>query len=82
VNPFNQHFKREDIDKSLLINWIKEFESVEYNKEFPGVLRISHNVCGFLKGLYFRIIFNLKPKGRFLWLVRFVFAVVIDGKAR
>ncbi|HPF17257.1 MAG TPA: DUF2785 domain-containing protein [Thermotogota bacterium] len=58
VTPLINLLKREDLDKSLLINWIKEFENIEYNNEFPGVLRISHNVCGLLKGLYFRIIFN------------------------
>src|SRR6056297_3169120 len=58
VTPLINILKREDIDKSLLINWIKEFESIEHNNEFPAALRISHNVCGLLKGLYFRIIFN------------------------
>jgi len=58
VTPLINLLKREDLEKSLLINWIKEFESIEYKNDFPGVLRISHNVCGLLKGLYFRIIFN------------------------
>ncbi|HOO33258.1 MAG TPA: DUF2785 domain-containing protein [Thermotogota bacterium] len=58
VTPIINLLKREDVDNSLLINWIKGFENVEYDNEFPTVLRISHNVCGLLKGLYFRIIFN------------------------
>jgi len=44
VTPLINLLKREDMDKSLLIDWIKEFENVEYNNEFPGALRISHNV--------------------------------------
>ena len=58
VTPLINLLKREDFDQSLLINWIKEFENVTYENKYPDVLRISHNVCGLLKGLYFRIIFN------------------------
>lgn len=58
VTPLINLLKRDDLEKSLLTDWIKEFESVEYNNKVPDVLRVSHNVCGLLKGLYFRIIFN------------------------